>query len=506
MFVKGHGRNSIAMARRWFDKCEFGHHDCRRETSTSFSPTRLVKISGGRQRLVLSKSLNRPVQSATLSHCWGNIAIHRLLQDNISTFLQDIPADSLCRTFLDAIVIARPLGLHYLWIDSLCIVQDDPADWRRESAAMCDVYTHASLNIAATSARDGSEGCFMNKDNNYLAAHCIAIGQERFMCANSSLYAHNVLDTPLGSRAWVVQERLLAARTIHFGKNQLFWTCQDRIACEAYPERLPGGLVREVDHPSLETEASWREVVAQYSGCELTQSSDKLVAISGLAKRVAQYRPEDQYVAGLWFESLHVDLCWKVGRPEPLPPPPGPYQAPSWSWAALNQRVIFPAEPSSNWAPLMTALQVQTDRVGDDLYGALENAALWVKSGFFLKTRIPKRSQDAKAQRFGESSVSMVIAWDYVSDGTSEFYFCPVLQDVTRSQTQGFVLVATLGEAGEYRRVGHFKEVVEGWPYERLDIVDARVGECLECEPQPGDYVDGFEKGGVDLPGVIKLV
>ncbi|KAK3321786.1 hypothetical protein B0H66DRAFT_474098, partial [Apodospora peruviana] len=118
---------------------------------------------------------------------------------------------------------------------------------------------------------------------------------------------------PLGSRAWVVQERLLATRTIHFGKNQLFWVCRDKIACEAYPKGLPKALIRHIDHPNLATEAAWRNVVTQYSGCKLTKTSDKLVAISGLAKRVAAHKqPHDRYVAGLWSKSIHIDLCWKA--------------------------------------------------------------------------------------------------------------------------------------------------------------------------------------------------
>ena len=159
------------------------------------------------------------------------------------------------------------------------------------SGATRGLTPYVSTKLATLSARDGSEGYFMAMDEDYVASHRITVNQRSCECANNNLYACNVLDTPLGSRAWVVQERLFPPRTLNCCKNQLFCVCQARVACEAYPDFLPRGLIREAAHPCLDSEESWRAVVAQYSGCALTKLSDKLVVIFGLAKEYPNIGP-----------------------------------------------------------------------------------------------------------------------------------------------------------------------------------------------------------------------
>src|SRR5256885_7715423 len=113
-------------------------------------PTRLIQINEKGIRLCDPRKLPKFPPYATLSHCWGGLDIFHLKKWNRDSLFENIPMDKLCNTFNDAIKVTRALGLSYLWIDSLCIVQDDNDDWRRESALMSDVFTNSVVNIAAT--------------------------------------------------------------------------------------------------------------------------------------------------------------------------------------------------------------------------------------------------------------------------------------------------------------------------------------------------------------------
>jgi hypothetical protein len=96
----------------------------------------------------------------TLSHCWGTVETLKLMKSNVQALSSTIPLHSLCKTFQDAVLVTSLLGYKYLWIDSMCIIQDNEDDWRKESALMSEVYSNAVVNLAATDAKDGSVGLF----------------------------------------------------------------------------------------------------------------------------------------------------------------------------------------------------------------------------------------------------------------------------------------------------------------------------------------------------------
>jgi Heterokaryon incompatibility protein (HET) len=172
----------------------------------------------------------------TLSHCWGTLKIKRLTKANMISLLTSIEISELPKTFQHAIIITRRLGLRYLWIDSLCIIQDSFQDWAQESARMGEIYKNCFCNIAAAAALDGRYGCFMAK-NTILAKYCrvrisnCATGSDSaiFNLVPRMLWKLHLDNYPLGRRAWVVQEKFLAPRILHFGKNQLFWECHDLV-------------------------------------------------------------------------------------------------------------------------------------------------------------------------------------------------------------------------------------------------------------------------------------
>jgi Heterokaryon incompatibility protein (HET) len=166
------------------------------------------------------------------------IEIKRLMMGNLNQFIEGMDITELPKTFQDAIQLSRRLNNRFLWIDSLCIIQDSKEDWLKESVVMGDIYKHALCNIAATAAPDGRTGCFLER-NPLLAQPCrVHIDSYPGPRSKSGVYdlapqlfwEQGLLQAPLLQRAWVVQERTLAPRVIHFGKNQLFWECHESVS------------------------------------------------------------------------------------------------------------------------------------------------------------------------------------------------------------------------------------------------------------------------------------
>lgn len=142
-------RDALPQAKAWLTRCMSTHHSCVLDScnTTDYDnqdaklPTRLVDLRNASIRLCLGIDLEPGTKYATLSHCWGNKRFLTLKGDNYLEFLSQIPAEALSRTFLHAIEVAQYLGFQYLWIDSLCIIQDSNDDWKKESSLMSMVYT-----------------------------------------------------------------------------------------------------------------------------------------------------------------------------------------------------------------------------------------------------------------------------------------------------------------------------------------------------------------------------
>lgn len=281
--------NSLDQCKAWLQNCEQSHA-CGRaadELEARSLPTRLVAIEGDDARLCADTSSLPPTTRYTsLSHCWGTQKFLTLTKSNLPELVEGIPTAALSRTFKHAILVAQYLGFKYIWIDSLCIIQDDADDWLRESVRMGGVYGQSALNIAATGASDGTVGCFFDRREDWRSQ--VILGNSD--ACNGTLwecFQHEVLwppeeEVPLLSRAWVVQERFLAPRTLHFGKQQVFWTCEAVTACEMWPggiPRMPASDPVECWFDPLEggiCRASWPSIVERYSRCKLTFGTDKL--------------------------------------------------------------------------------------------------------------------------------------------------------------------------------------------------------------------------------------
>ena len=304
-------------------------------------------------------------QYASLSHCWGKTHVVQTTKKTLSKSMKGIKWDSLPRTYQDAIIICRALGIRYLWIDSLCIVQDDIHDWNKESVRMAAIYSNSSINIAATGAFDSRGGCFSLRRSKHVGPgreiNSIPIEirldskkpavfvrpslesvHHRF--STNSSYITDLPDSitvPLLSRAWVFQERFLAPRTLHFHPSEMVMECKCGFSCEC------SGLDKAVAvsrRNSLETNSdrtrifdSWFTVVEEYSRLRISRDSDRLPALTGVAT-VFQKKLQCHYLAGLWENDIARGLLWDVTRYECTRSERHirrhPY-APTWSWASL---------------------------------------------------------------------------------------------------------------------------------------------------------------------------
>lgn len=219
----------------WLQHCDDHHNNCKRPATKPVMPTRLIHVvDSDNVRLVSGKEIQAEKYIA-LSHCWGTLKFGMVPEycttiSNISVREKGFKIADLPQTFQDAIKVARELKVHSLWIDSLCIKQGPDGDWKDESKRMEDVYSSAYCTIAATSAKD-SEAGFLKRGISGIHAQ-EASEQHIYVSTDRCDFETEVEQATLNKRAWVMQERLLSRRTIHFGARHMYFECGDGVYCE----------------------------------------------------------------------------------------------------------------------------------------------------------------------------------------------------------------------------------------------------------------------------------
>lgn len=272
---------------------------------------------------------------ACLSHCWGSTVLTKTTRESYKARASGILISDLPKTFRDAVTVSRRLAIRYLWIDSLCIIQDDLDDWAFESSRMTHVYSGAHVVLAANHAKNSSEGCFHDRDRpttkitipdvGTVVAQLILPGSENF-------WSRGFEEEPLSQRGWALQERVLARRVLHFNGGQMYFECNQGIIGEDGYNVQPryGNGVYSKDVGGL-----WGHLVWEYGKRKLTKAADKLPAMSGLAKLVEKRTNPGQYVAGLWSNRLTENLAWQ-GLWNASPASTEEYIGPSWSWVGYG--------------------------------------------------------------------------------------------------------------------------------------------------------------------------
>jgi hypothetical protein len=400
-----------------------------------FLPKRLVHVGEDDEDIRLAAAEDVPSEHAyiTLSHCWGDVAAHEaysLTEARREEYSQKIALAVLPQTFLHACQVTRALGQRYIWIDSLCIIQDSKEDWSEQSAQMWQIYSNSYLNISATASTNPTEGLFRRRPEKAITPCFIYVEQNHpeypageYRLYSESYWTRSVDNAPVNSRAWVLQERLLAPRILHFSQSEIFWECQCLKASEAFPLgmlplvdcRSPVSIqkddVDEEDTPSKVPYYSllktWNSVVERYSPLQLTFPSDKLVALSALAQQVSlTYPAGGKYLAGLWEVPLIAELLWQSRRPGAARRVKE-YRAPSWSWACIDGPVDANFDFSgyelygdkSVSRPMLKILEASTVTANaGQPYGAVESGELNV-AGCMLKVRLEKRCAPPKRER-----------------------------------------------------------------------------------------------------------
>ncbi|KAF2878493.1 heterokaryon incompatibility protein-domain-containing protein [Massariosphaeria phaeospora] len=371
--------SSYNKAVSWFTNCLTTHKMlCPGLTPPAHLPRRVLDLSPSSPHpndcIQLRESVTETAYYACLSHCWGDSQPLRttLHPDTYTQHRLGIPISALPRTFQDTVVFTRSLSIRYLWIDSLCIIQDSPEDWAAESVRMAEIYQNAIITLAASAAPGSQHGLFKETQEAY---------QDRSLAETTGRASHDAIrirspllhrapDHPLLTRAWVFQERMLSARVLHFGPQELIWECYEDAACEcgSFSKRTgewPKGkawLAPRALGMLSEAEMTdwWHGAVADYSLLGLTREGDVLPAISGVAKKMqAEAKEAKAYVAGLWRASLPLDLCWATQRGR-LARRPDEWRAPSWSWAS-----VVASEAGGVDYALTTGLKIRMQRDAD---------------------------------------------------------------------------------------------------------------------------------------------
>jgi hypothetical protein len=338
-------------------------------------PKRLLSIAKAPEFLqLLEDPPSAAKRYACLSHRWGEIEGPTTTKGNMHARKARISWDTLPKTFQDAIKFAQALQVYYIWIDSLCIVQDDDHDWHREASNMASIYSNGYFTIAATRSHDSRGGCFNTpsawRKEYKLSPQETVLGSLHAVCVRPAI-SHIGFDAstsrqqtwPLLTRGWVFQERLLSKRVIHFCEDEIVFECMQSTQCfcgHLSGQTGPSGSSKETAKSLVgnwkRTFAydfaqwlKWSWIVSQYSALDLTFDTDLLPAIGALAERLRPHKSL-RYAAGLWHnddgESNREcwDLCWYVDQ---LPGSAGRSRravnnAPTWSWASVVGAVSFP--------------------------------------------------------------------------------------------------------------------------------------------------------------------
>lgn len=344
---------SLEIVANWVKECSNRHEQCFDARNPSI-PTRVIDVGLSGDTVKLVDYTDQTGSYVCLSYCWGDYPPYTTTKATLDRRRSGCQLSEMPKTFVDAIAVTRHLGIRYIWIDSLCICQDDAEDWSRESARMCDVYSNAYLVIAANLSSDCSGGCFHNRQprsqaiinlpGNLEKIHAtLAFASDQQCSWDPAEFRHE----PLSKRGWALQERLMARRVLHYNSRQMYFECNHGVVAEDgshIETRYHGGMNLDqgtdpspkspTDEASLHVTSldDWSSLVWTYGSRKLSRPTDKLPALSGLAK-IFQSRIQAEYIAGLWSNAIMEGIAWQGLKGQA---PSDEYTGPSWSWAGYD--------------------------------------------------------------------------------------------------------------------------------------------------------------------------
>ncbi|KAH7089741.1 heterokaryon incompatibility protein-domain-containing protein [Paraphoma chrysanthemicola] len=465
-----YGPHTWGIIQKWISNCRQNHSRCNLESKqTSWSPTRLLDLQYREeddpvQRLValmqylmagnlpadckLIETATTEVEGPymTLSHRWDSTRKPCVTNAmNIGQRKAKISAHELPPIFEEAIHVTRRMGVRYLWIDSLCIVQGEGGDWGQEAITMDRVYTHSMLNLEGTVGNSS----LLQPRNPAVIAPCVVetrwtrLEPVKYVITDFRYWDARIHRSVCNTRAWICQERWLSPRILHFTFDQILWECREQEAGETFPACLPKETQSQSstgfkqvhkrshieNHKLSEQEkrlAEWYTVLITYGRSEVTVETDRLVAIAGVAAKFSSLL-DDDWIAGLWRKNLPGDLLWYVEKTRRTNKPPPEmdaasyslgisrthqvqlaerlkgqrYQAPSWSWASvlgdINPGFFC---PDGSDASMIDVLDVQLTSLDPKLpLGRLINGTLRLRGTLYPMAMDPPDWTEEAAMR-----------------------------------------------------------------------------------------------------------
>ena len=496
------------------EKCLDSHVHCPKPNPDGPLPTRLVdvgQLNGSSLPRLCSGDECRCFggRYLALSYCWGDVLPLRTLQSNIEQMMEGIKWDILPLTFQDAICLTRKLGIRHIWIDALCIIQDDKVDWEREASTMGAVYSQAICTIVAHASSSCHDGIIKTRDPLITTPPTLRLSHRRRRSVSVTFYPKipslNTLEgeSPHAARGWTLQERELSSRVLYFTSHQVIWQCYStgwsENACNTNHEGivLDNGLAKkplfgevmpqqDIKHVH-DLYQTWYSIANDFSTRMLSLSTDKLVAISGMARRMQQ-KSRDTYVAGLWKNDLLFGLLWSV---HPIKPEyaackrTAEYVAPSWSWASTERgslwflgragRAVLPTgwsaskDITAHVQHVPKVIDVGVYPSGSDPFGQLKGGFITihgrVKRGRCLRhTTYPifcDPDDLPVGQPSSDPSIFDVFFDDHTDYVTLTDVYCLCFYE-TGGMTGGLAL-SKVEESNVYRRVGLMNWFKNGW-------------------------------------------
>lgn len=354
-------------ARKWIQTCCSSHKQCRvtGKSGRSFLPTRVIDVgvdAGDALKLHVSAE-DEQAEYACLSYCWGGDQFKTTCA-NLEELAAEIPGDSLFQTVADAAEVTRRLGLRYLWVDALCIVQDSDQDKAKHIYTMGAIYKNSTVTISAATASAASQG-FLRTPRAPLPTAVVNLPLPNGETGPVHLTLEELARQgpwrsksyhPLNERGWCLQEHLLSPRLLYFSNWNVEWHCQHGDVQFVYDDlfgrtkptpnsfRLEPGIFGAASFNDIAARTYafgrvpirlnlWRRIVEDYTRRGLTVASDRLPALAGITREL-EWVWQDECVAGVW-KSLAANLLgWQATKRSTRSG-----VAPTWSWASISGSV-----------------------------------------------------------------------------------------------------------------------------------------------------------------------
>lgn len=353
----------------------------------------------------------KPLRYVTLSHCWGGVDIPgKTTLVNIHKYREKVNLDDLPKTFQEAITVTRLMEVPYLWVDCLCIVQDDALDWEKEASKMASIFENGVCTITAASAENCHVGLGISEPippaSQFELPNPSSTRTSRFSARQAGElrnprdhYPHSLLH----QRGWIMQEIILSRRIIHFLDGRILWQCHTHMesedgsytAHESNPHRVnlnSGPLQSLLPANPADFSAMWWSTVTDYTKRQLTYPSDNMAAFSGITKFFAAMSAGDEPVLGLWRANLPYHLAWHASAAEPTATRSA--LVPSWSWFSLGHAQATIERPphldGGGFAYAAAVRGVDVAWSGEPLTSAIVRGAVALRTRLARLTRIAR--------------------------------------------------------------------------------------------------------------------